>query len=257
MRKFKVSLIIVIIVLQSILLSSCSNGTGAVGAIKENGILRVGCKNNVKGLSYYNATTGEYEGLEIEIAYEIAAEIFNCSIEKAKNKVEFVAVYSETREQALQNDEIDVILATYTITKERKEIVNFSTPYYTDGVALLVRRDAGILKPSDLEGKIIGVHINGTGRSGVKNYMDANGVTVQFREFNNNLDFMEALSKGEINAFATDASVLSNYLDDTTVILTERLTSESYGAATKLENTDLAELVDKVVNEVIIEYNLK
>ncbi len=75
-----------------------------------------------------NTATGEYEGFEDDLAYNIAGEIFGCTPEEAKDKklVEFQGVTAKTRGPLLENGEIDLVIATFTITDERKETYNFS-----------------------------------------------------------------------------------------------------------------------------------
>ena len=53
--------------------------------------------------------------------------------------------------------DIDCVLATFTITDERKETWDFTTPYYTDAVTVLVEDSSGISSLSDLVGKTVGV----------------------------------------------------------------------------------------------------
>ena len=120
--------------------------TADVQKIIDRGVLKVGCKSDIPNFSLQNTATGEYEGFEDDLAYNIAAEIFGCSFDEAKEKklVEFQGVTAKTRGPLLENGEIDLVIATFTITDERKETYNFSTPYYTDAVGLLVNKDSGI-----------------------------------------------------------------------------------------------------------------
>lgn len=99
---------------------------------------------------------------------------------KRKNKklVEFQGVTAKTRGPLLENGEIDLVIATFTITDERKETYNFSTPYYTDAVGLLVNNDSGIESIEDLDGKIIGVAQSSTTKDGFKAYVEEKGLNV-------------------------------------------------------------------------------
>ena len=65
-----------------------------VQKIIDRGVLKVGCKSDVPNFSLQNTATGEYEGFEDDLAYEIAGEIFGCSADEAKEKklVEFQGV---------------------------------------------------------------------------------------------------------------------------------------------------------------------
>ena len=93
-----------------------------VQKIIDRGVLKVGCKSDVPNFSLQNTATGEYEGFEDDLAYEIAGDIFGCSADEAKEKklVEFQGVTAKTRGPLLENGEIDLVIATFTITEERK-----------------------------------------------------------------------------------------------------------------------------------------
>ena len=94
-----------------------------VQAIVDRGVLKVGVKNAVKGFSFQDTLTGEYTGLEDSLA-ELIAEDLGVD-------VEFTTVTAATRGELLDSGDIDCVLATFTITEERKKSWDFTTPYYT------------------------------------------------------------------------------------------------------------------------------
>lgn len=71
--------------------------------------------------------------------------------------VEFTDVTPKTRGPLIDNGQLDVVAATYTITDERKKSWDFSTPYRTDYVGLMVKKRSGFTSIEDLDGKVIGV----------------------------------------------------------------------------------------------------
>ena len=107
-----------------------------VQEIVDRGVLRVGVKNAVPGFGYQDPLTGEYSGLEIDLANKIA--------EYLGVDVEFTTVTAATRGELLDSGDIDCVLATFTITDERKQTWDFTTPYYTDAVTVLVEDSSGI-----------------------------------------------------------------------------------------------------------------
>lgn len=250
MKQIKKIFALVMIVAFTFSLVGCKGEKDVIATIKKNEVLRVGCKQDVLNFGYLNPDTNTYEGLEIEIAYEIAAELFNCSVEEAKSKVEFTGVNATTRGPLLDNGEIDVVIATFTITEERKESWNFSTPYYTDAVGFLVLKDSEITDAADLDGKVIGVSNAATTKDAVTEYLADKGVSVSFKEFDTYPSIKVALSSGNIDVFSVDRGILSSYADETTLMLDDRFKEQDYGAATKLENKELAELIDKVITEM-------
>jgi putative glutamine transport system substrate-binding protein len=219
------------------------------------GKLKVGCKVDVPSFGLQNTATGEYEGLEIDIAYKIAAEIFGVTPEEAKEKglVEFQGVTAKTRGPLLENGEINLVAATFTITEERKESWNFSTPYIEDALGLMSMVDAGYETVADLDGAIIGVAQGATSKDAIKAYITNNGfdIEVEFQEFDGYPALSAALSSGNIDIFSVDRAILAGYNNETTMILPDRFGTQEYGIATSLAATELTELVDKVVKNLI------
>lgn len=145
-----------------------------------------------------------------------------------------------------------MVLATFTITEERKLSWNFSTPYYTDAVSLLVKKGSGISDYSDLRNKRIGVSTGSTSMNALIAAAADAGVTLtssrNFREYATYPEIKAALDARRVDAFCVDGSILAGYLDDTTEILASiRFFPQQYGIATKLSNTGLAAFVDDLV----------
>lgn len=232
-----------------------------VQKIVDRGVLKVGCKSDVPNFSLQNTATGEYEGFEDDLAYNIAGEIFGCTPEEAKDKklVEFQGVTAKTRGPLLENGEIDLVIATFTITDERKETYNFSTPYYTDAVGLLVNNDSGIESIEDLDGKIIGVAQSSTTKDGFKTYVEEKGLNInpEFQEFDGYPALAQALATKQIDCFSVDRAILSGYVNDSNHILDDRFSEQEYGVASAKENTGLAELVDKKVTSMLSDGSMK
>ena len=232
-----------------------------VQKIVDRGVLKVGCKSDVPNFSLQNTATGEYEGFEDDLAYNIAGEIFGCTPEEAKDKklVEFQGVTAKTRGPLLENGEIDLVIATFTITDERKETYNFSTPYYTDAVGLLVNNDSGIESIEDLDGKIIGVAQSSTTKDGFKSYVEEKGLNInpEFQEFDGYPALAQALATKQIDCFSVDRAILSGYVNDSNHILDDRFSEQEYGVASAKENTGLAELVDEKVTSMISDGSMK
>ena len=125
-----------------------------VQEIVDRGVLRVGVKNAVPGFGYQDPLTSEYSGMEIDLANLIA--------EHLGVDVEFTTVTAATRGELLDSGDIDCVLATFTITDERKETWDFTTPYYTDAVTVLVEDSSGITGLADLIGRTVGVSSGST-----------------------------------------------------------------------------------------------
>lgn len=245
-------------------LAGCGGNTGSgssdtsskLEAIKSRGKLKAGVKKDVIGYGYLNTATNEYEGLEIDLCYQIAAAVLGVSYDEAKEQklVEFTDVTPKTRGPLIDNDQLDIICATYTITDERKKSWDFSTPYRTDHVGILVKKAAGMKSMADLDGKVIGVSQGSTTKDLVSEMLKDQGVdaTPSFQEFPDYPSIKSALDAGNIDAFAMDRSTLKGYTTDDCELLQPEIEfgAQDYGIATK-KGSDLSKTVDDTVNELL------
>lgn len=225
--------------------SSGSSATPTLDKIKANGVLKVGVKVDVPNFGLKNTATGEVEGFEIDLAKLIAKDLLG-----DESKVDVQAVTAKTRGPLLDNGEIDLVIATFTITDERKLTYNFSDPYFSDAVKLMVKKESGIQGLKDLDGKTIGVAQSATSMKALQAAADELGIKIKFDEYATYPEIKAALDSGRVQCFSVDGSILSGYVDDTTVILDEKYSPQEYGVASKLDNKDLAEYVNGIVNDL-------
>lgn len=216
-----------------------------VQAIKDAGKLRVGVKADVPNFGLQDAATGEFAGMEIDLAKALAERIGLTA-----DDVEFEAVTAKTRGPLLDNGQLDVVIATFTIKPERLEQWNFSQPYYQDEVGLLVKKDAGIATLADLDGKVIGVAQGATSKDAVQAEADKLGIKVSFLEFATYPEINAALESGRVDAFSVDKSILTGYLTDDSVILEEGFSPQDYGVASKKGTDGLTEFINEMLTEM-------
>lgn len=245
-----------------------------VQAIIDRGVLRVGVKNAVIGFGFQDTLTGEYSGMEIDLATALAEEL--------GVDVEFTTVTAATRTELLDSGDIDCVLATFTITEERKESWDFTTPYYTDHVTVLVEDDSGIKTLADLEGKLVGVSSGSTSARALTSAMIEAGVIdgkdfsketfdaatwkegVSFQQFDDYPGISTALAAGQVDAFCVDKSILAVYKIDGRSYIEDEFAPQEYGIATKkdsgfsayCEDFIQAKLEDGTIEGLIEDYNL-
>ena len=232
--------------------SSAASGSAAasseavsadVQAIKDRGVLKVGVKNAVKGFSFQDTLTGEYTGLEDSLA-ELIAEDLGVD-------VEFTTVTAATRGELLDSGDIDCVLATFTITEERRKSWDFSTPYYTDYVSVLVEDSSGIKALADLKDKVVGVSSGSTSARALVQEMIDEGIIsgdgfdadtfnadtwkegISFRQYDDYPAISTALSAGEVNGFCVDKSILAIYKTEGRSYIDAEFSPQEYGVATK------------------------
>lgn len=248
-------------------LAGCSGGDSGSGSasgdsgsklqtIKDRGVLNCGVKADVLGYGYLNTETNEYEGLEIDLCYQIAAAVLETTYEEAKEQglCEFTTVTPSTRGTLIDSGQLDIVAATYTITPEREEDWDFSTPYRTDSVGIMVKSANGWTSMEDLDGQTIGVSTGSTTQQLVEQMIKDNGFncTPSFTEYQSYPEIKDALDAGMVQAFAMDRSTLNTYMDDTVELLQPEIEfgTQDYGVATQ-KGCDLSEVVDDTVNELL------
>ena len=229
-------------------LTACSGSSGGgnnVNAIKKRGVLKVGVKIDVPKFGYKDPATGKIDGFEVDLARAVAKKILG-----DPNKIELTGVTAKTRAALLDNGELDIVAATFTITPERKQSLNFSDPYFTDGIGILVKKSSGIAGLKDLDKKKIGVAKSATTKARLGEKAKAIGANPEFLEFDSYPEIKAALDAGRVDAFSVDGAILLGYLDNTTELLSERYSQEDYGIASAKSKDDLAKVVNDVVSEL-------
>ena len=235
--------------------SASGSSDSKLAAIKDRGKLKCGVKKDVIGYGYLDTKTKKYEGLEIDLCYQIAAAVLGVSYDEAVEKglCEFTDVTPKTRGPLIDNDQLDIIAATYTITDERKKSWDFSTPYRPDHVGILIKKKSGMTKMADLDGKIIGVSQGSTTKDLVLQMLKDQNVdaTPEFKEFPDYPSIKSALDAGNIDAFAMDRSTLKGYTTDDCELLQPDVEfgAQDYGVATK-KGSDLSKTVDDTVKKL-------
>lgn len=229
-----------------------------VQAIIDRGVLKVGVKNAVVGFGYEDPLTGEYTGMEIELAKALA--------DKLGVDVEFTAVTAATRTELLDSGDIDCVLATFTITDERKESWDFTTPYYTDYVSVLVEDSKGIKTLDDLVDTTVGVSSGSTSAKALVKAMIEKGLIsgdgfdeesfdpatwtdgIKFQQYDDYPTISTALSAGEVDAFCVDKSILAIYKTEGRSYIDAEFSPQNYGIATTKGSG-----LSKVAEDLVIE----
>ena len=215
---------------------------GLAGCAGGADVLRVGTKIDVPGFGFQNPETGNIEGMEVDIARELAKRI-----KGSPDALKVTGVNVTTRGAMLDNGTLDATLATFTITEARKKSYNFSRPYYTDHIGVLVKKSSGIADLAGLDGKTVGVALSATTRDKLAAAGDELGIHMNFAEYSTYPEIKIALVAGRVDAFSVDSSILKGYLDDSTMLLDTHFAPQEYGVATKKSNVELAEQVDAAI----------
>lgn len=124
---------------------------GTLEEVKKRGKLVAGVKADFPPFGYVDRS-GKNLGFDVDVAHYFTKALFG-----DESRVELVAVTSGNRIPFLQSGKIDIIIATVTITDERRQVVEFSDPYFLSGSLLLVSKPSAIRGVEDLAGKTVAV----------------------------------------------------------------------------------------------------
>ena len=215
-----------------------------LSALRNAGVLKVGVKADVPKFGFMDKKTNQYEGMEIELAKLIAKDILG-----DESKIVLIPVTAKIRGPLLDTGEVDLIIATFSITEERKFIYNFSTGYYTDFVGMMVKKASNITGLKDCDSKIIGVAQSATSRKAIREAADKLGINIAFMEFATYPEIKAALDSGRIDVFSVDKTILKGYIGIDDIILPDAFSPQVYGVASKLSNKALAKHVDNLIQE--------
>ncbi len=226
--------------------------------IKNREAITVGVSNNAPGLAYCDPITNEYTGYEIDIAKMIA--------KKLGVSVEFVPVTPVNRIEFLNDKTVDLVISYCTITDERKKIVDFSDPYFTDRVTVLVEKKSGIKNLKDLEGGKIGVINKTTSALALVKEMIAQGIidapdfdekTFDLENWRNGISFVgfdsyseinKALARNRITGFCNDRIELIMYRNIRRQLIHAAFAPQEYGIVFK-KGSELLPYINEWVRE--------
>lgn len=232
---------------------SSDGGEGLLSAI-ENGNVTLGTKYDQPGLGLRNPDNS-MSGLDVDVAQYVVNSIADENGWEHPS-VEWRETPSAQRETLIQNGEVDLISATYSINPGRSESVNFGGPYLLTHQALLVREDDDRIETlEDLEGGLILCSVTGsTPAQKVKDVLPG----VQLQEYDTYSSCVEALNQGNVDAMTTDATILFGYSQqyegEFRVVEMEQdgepFTNEYYGIGLTKDDTEATDAVNAALERM-------
>ena len=228
-------------------LSACgSDSEEADGGSEGGASLKVGIKFDQPGLGLKQGS--EFTGLDVDVATFIAKEL---GVEAAD--IEWVQAPSAQRETLIETGQVDMVVATYSITDARKEKISFAGPYFIAGQDLLVRADdTSITGPDTLDGKKLCSVTGSTSAQKVKDTVP--GVNLQ--EFATYSECVAALASGTIDALTTDDTILAGYAAQEQYkgklkVVGAPFSEERYGIGIKKGDTAQCQKITDAINKMV------
>lgn len=170
-----------------------------VPRILERGRIIVGVAQSLNRLAFRDPATGDMAGFEVDIAREIARDIFG-----DPDAIEFRFVETVKRDEALASGEMDVVIRTMTVDTERQKHVEFSIPYLRVREQLLVQQNSGFSSFDDLASKTVCTSSDSTATQSVRRFKIDQLLTTRTWT-----DCLLAMQRHQTDAIFTDNAILS------------------------------------------------
>lgn len=205
--------------------------------IMKRGYIIVGVRDDTAPFGFKDEK-GNYIGFDIDLAKTIAQALF-----RDENKILFVPVTASNRISILNSGEVDMLIATMSITEQREQFLNFSRPYYTAGQAILTRSSSNATNLKDFRGKKLIIVFGSTGEEDLR----ANAPDVEILGFKTYKEAYNALKAGKAAGIMADDTILMGfaYNDVSVKILPKRYSQEPYAVVFRKDPESLT-LMNKV-----------
>jgi len=221
--------------------------------LSEAGKITIGTKFDQPGFGLLGLEDTP-EGFDVDVAKIIAAEL---GIDE--EGITWKESTSDVREQLIEDDEVDLVAATYTINDERKQRITFAGPYYVAGQQLMVKSDNDTINgPDDIKANPdtrVCSAIGSTPSEQIKPYLtDVKQLTL-FKEYDK---CASALKNDQTDVVTTDNVILLGYAaesDGDFKLVGEQFTEEPYGIGIKKGDVAFCEFINKTLKENEDAYN--
>ena len=240
----------------ALLLSACSgsgdttssDSTDEATASEASGeTINIGIKYDQPGLGLKEGDT--FSGFDVDVATYVAEKLGYSA-----DQINFVETVSSQRETMLENGQVDMIFATYSITDARKEKIDFAGPYFVAGQDLLVAADnTDITGPDTLDGKML---CSVEGSTSAERIREEYSEGVQLYPAQTYSECVELLSAGTVDAVTTDDIILAGFAAQDAYsgkfkVVGNPFSEERYGVGLPKGSTDLCESVNAAITEMI------
>lgn len=209
--------------------------------LADAGTIKIGVKYDQPGIGFKGATDDTPVGFDPEIGKVLAADLGI-----APEDITWVETISANREAFIQEAEVDLVIASYSITDERRQVVGQAGPYYVTGQQLLVKSDSDIASLEDVKGTEV---CSVTGSTSLDN-IEAEGATP--RGFDTYSECVDQVLNGTVDAMTTDGAILLGYAaehPDELKVVVEPFSTERYGVGYSLDHPEMCEWIVETIEE--------
>ena len=212
--------------------------------LAEAGTINVGVKFDQPGLGFNETGEDMPTGFDVDIAKILVASL---GIDpEDTSKVKYIETISDNREPFLEEGKVDLVLASYSITEERRALVGQAGPYMVTGQQLLVPEDSDVESPADLQDKEV---CSVTGSTSLDN-AEAEGMKpVGFDTYSQCVD---KVLDGSVEAMTTDGTILAGYAaqnEGQLKVVGEAFSEENIGVGYSKDFTEMCEWINETLEQ--------
>lgn len=231
----------------TLMLTACGQHVGEKDVMQteqETNEITWGVKGDMRLFGLTDIETGEIRGFEVDIAKAVSKEIFGKNV-----KVNFVPVNSNTRLPLLKNGNVDALIATMSITADRKKEIDFSDVYFNAGQAIMVKKGSKIKSVKDLTSgtKVIGIQGSNSVLN-IKKYAPKSEVL----QLSDAAQAFAALKSGQGDAMTTDNGILYGLTSDDPSyhVVGGSFTTEPYGIGVNKGQKKFLTAINKALKKI-------
>ncbi|MBY9075896.1 glutamate ABC transporter substrate-binding protein [Nocardioides sp. WL0053] len=209
--------------------------------LAESGEITIGVKYDQPGIGFKSAASDTPEGIDPEMGKILAA-----SLGIAPEDITWKETISDNREPFLQSGEVDLVIASYSITDERRQIVGQAGPYYVTGQQLLVKKGSDIKSVDDIKGQEV---CSVTGSTSLDN-VEAKGANP--RGFDTYSECRDQVLNGTVEAMTTDGAILLGYAaedPEELEVVGEPFSEERYGVGYSKDYPEMCQWISDTLQE--------
>jgi len=207
----------------------------------DSGEITIGVKYDQPGIGFKGATDDMPVGFDPEIGKILAA-----SLGIAPEDITWKETISDNREPFLEEGEVDLVIASYSITDERRQVVGQAGPYYVTGQQLLVKSDSDIETLDDVKGQEV---CSVTGSTSLDN-IKAEGAKP--RGFDTYSECVDQVLSGTVDAMTTDGAILLGYAaehPDELKVVVDPFSEERYGVGYSKDKPEMCQWIVDTLTE--------
>ena len=233
------ALVLAAAMMVSVLTACGSSSDAASASAGQGGTLTFGTNAEFPPFEFVTSSgvIDQYDGIDIAIAKQIAEEN---GMTAAIENMEFDSLLV-----ALQNGQIDAVIAGMTVTEERQKAVDFSKPYYTATQVMIVKEDSDIAAATDMADKRICVVQGYTGEICVQD------LGYPYEAFKKGTEAVMELVNGKCDVVVIDSATAEKYVGDNEGLKivedSAAFESEEYAIAVQKGNTELLDMINKAI----------